>query len=219
MGLQPAPKTTDPPQSLSSGSRIVRGVSEVVVAALVVLAIAGGLSLIARWRAESRAAAPIVPDAAGVLTLRPYRATITGDLKRFPTELEAQTADFSYTHGRKVLAERQERKVGGWTAAEASVQWQFTPDRSGEYKVRVRYAGGDDVAGSTIRVDIGEVSLQKSLESTGGRDQWASLPVGRVDLDAGRTYHLRVQPAATPSNHWIDLDYIKLTPLEAPASR
>lgn len=203
--------TEDTPQPLSFTGAAWRSVGELIVAAASVVAVCAILMAVARWREHNLALRPTVADSEGSIQLLPFRATLSGNLQLYPTDAEEQTEELSYTHGRKVLKERMERKIGGWDDAGAVAQWNFMTDRAGEYQVYLRIACDGNSTGCIVNVTVGEVTLSKTLESTGGWKEWASVSFGRVKLEANWPYTLEVSAKTIEHDRLMNLDHVRLT--------
>jgi hypothetical protein len=204
----PQPKQADETVSM------VKDIRETALVIAIVLGLVFALTLIAEQRAASLADRPVQPDFKGVVELLPFQATITGSITLYPTKIESQTNDFSYTHGRKVLKERLERKAGDWTDPETALTWKFEISQAGSYEIRVSYAVDEAAAGSEVRIEIGDQELLRKTRTTGGWDKWKRLNCGNVTLTAG-VHSLLLQPTSLAGDRFMNLQKILIAPIEA----
>ena len=178
-----SPRMNAEPQK-EAGSR-ARDLLEIATVVVVVLILIGALKLIADVRHDVLARRPVLPDSENILKLLPSQSTIEGSITLYPTDFETQRANFTYTHGRKVLKEREEQLAGHWKDSNASLRWDFEIRTAGDYTVRISYACDDASAGSEAEIQIDDKPLLKKIRATGGWDQWKRLNFGMVHLESG----------------------------------
>ena len=146
---------------------------ELPLAACVLFGIIFGLARLAEYRQNL----PVRPGRDGTVTLDAPRATLNGQLRLFPTDLENQTEDYGNEYGRELVRERENRKIGNWNSVDDFAQWQFRLDSPGVYEVSLELAVPDDEAGGKFAVTVGTHALSGTVPSTGGGESWKTVPV------------------------------------------
>lgn len=194
-------------------NRLVGDLRELISVVAIVLVVIAGLTALATQRAGSLMQQPVSPNAKGIVKLVPYDAEITGSVTLYPTALETQTKDFSYTHGRKVLEERRERKAGDWTDPNTTLTWNFTIPEATPYEVRVSYACTDEAADSEALLVIDNVHYEKAVRSTGGWDTWKRLKFGRIQFQPG-THQLVLKAKNLVNERFLNFSDVTLTPVK-----
>lgn len=191
---------------------LISDLRELIIAFSATLAIIA-IILLAAVASASRTDRPIEPDERGRIVLTPWLAKVSGNLELYPTSLEKQNDHFTYTHGRAVLRERQERKVKNWTSPEDRMTWRVQVDEAGRYQVRARYACDRKNAGSEITLDLSPSSrLNHLVKTTGGPEQWENRKWGEPSLARGlHSLTLSARPAA---GEVMRLEKIELIPLD-----
>lgn len=185
---------------------------ELGIAIAVVLLLSAALTLLAGAVAEITAKRPLPPGPDGKIILAPSAATLTGGLVLYPSNLEEQTDDYTYTHGRAVLKERQTRKARNWVTDADSLTWRFHVRNSANHELRLRYACETSSSENEISITIDDdPALTKSIRPTGGPDQWKSLKIGSVPLEPG-THILTVKVGDPKSSTHFQLERVELTP-------
>jgi alpha-L-fucosidase len=134
---------------------------------------------------------PIVPDSAGVVSLRAIDAAVQGTTARYEGGADHQN-------------------IGFWTDAEDTVRWEvMTPP--GRYTVEVTYACDPTTAGATYRVRIGDRSIQGRVESTGSWTTWRTASLGVIELLGGPATCV-VEPVTKPGFAVMNLRSLRLAP-------
>mgnify|MGYP006106933423 CR=1 FL=1 len=164
---------------------IIADARDFAVAILCVLAVTGGLRLLAVG-ISSRPESPVRPDDKGQVVLTAHKATIRGKVTLFPTDLEDQLEDYTYSHGRKVLKERQTRRLKHWKDPDVLLTWTCDVREAGSYDIVLYYSCADRSAGGIVKVTAGNHMVRKSLRSTEGWETWKKLTLGAVELPVGR---------------------------------
>jgi hypothetical protein len=205
---EPNTMATNPPGSW------IKDLREFTLVIAIVVAFIFTLTVIAEHRAETLAQRPVQSNADGVVELLPIQAVSEGSITLYPTDFESQTNNFSYTHGRKVLKERLERKAGNWTDPETALTWKFEISQAGSYEIRVSNAVDEAAAGSEVRIQIGDQELIRNTRATGGWDKWKRMNCGKVTLSTG-VHSLRLHPTSLTGRRFINLQKILITPVVA----
>jgi arylsulfatase A len=114
----------------------------------------------------------------------------------------------------------------GWTDLAGQVYWDVDVARPGTYAIELVYLCPQEDAGSVVRVALGSAAVEATVAGTPIRTiplphraerasstyvnrEWATLPVGRVDVGAGRT-RLTVQALRKPGQTVMDLKAVRL---------
>jgi hypothetical protein len=188
----------------------VKFAAEMALAACWLVAVAWGLAQLAEYRQNL----PIRPGSDGTVTLDAARATLQGQLRLFPTDLENQTEGYGNEYGRKLVRERENRKIGNWTSVDDTALWEFRVSHPGTYEVSLELAAPDDEAGSKFSVTVGTQTLSATVPSTGGWQTWKTVPLFPVDLSAG-TQILAIKPERIRNHSLMNLARVILRPAEA----
>jgi hypothetical protein len=184
-------------------------VVETAIAFGVFFGAAYGLTRLAEYRAN----APVIPQGEGAVVLSPSKATLYGELNRYPTEWEERTEGYGNEFGRALAEERRNRKIGNWKSVDDAAEWEFCVDPGGKYRVEVELSAPPEEAGSQIEAKIGPKTIVTTVPDTGGWDKWKQVKVGRVTLDAGT--HSVVLKATTVENEAVmNVRRVVLRPLE-----
>jgi hypothetical protein len=183
---------------------------ELPLAACVLFGIIFGLARLAEYRQNL----PIRPGGDGTVTLAAPLATLYGQLRLFPTDLENQTEEYGNEYGRELVRERENRKIGEWTSVNDFAEWKFRLNRPAVYEVSLELAVPDDEAGSKILVTVGKQTVGVVVPATGGPQTWKTVPLFPVHLPAG-AHVLAIKPESIRGRSLMNLARVTLRPVEA----
>jgi alpha-L-fucosidase len=96
------------------------------------------------------------------------------------------------------LQRREYDRIGAWTGSQTSVNWPVRVAAAGSYGVELTYSAEAASAGNTFVVTAGTNSLSGKVASTGGKEQFQTVSLGRMQLGPGR-YDLEVKPGTMAS--------------------
>lgn len=105
--------------------------------------------------------------------------------------LAAESADIEGDARYEAAAAK--RCIGKWHGRETVVGWEVNVDDPGEYFVDMIYACEAEQAGGPFTVDVGMTALRSTVEATGGRSDFRTFRVGKVNLAAMGLYQLQVK--------------------------
>ena len=149
------------------------------------------------WTAEELAgvapgetAAPIKPDAGGVVTLSAKDAT---------------------TYGQKLAYRPSLDVLAPWTVADDSAEWRFETTRAGDYEVSVVLAADDESAGDQFVIETENSKVVGTVRSTGGYDRHEAQPAGKLSLKAGSN-RLLLRPQGPLKRELADVRAVVLRP-------
>ena len=96
----------------------------------------------------------------GSYILKPYLAQKPKNLNLQPRTLENQTENFSYSFGRKLLKERQNRYIENVPVGEKII-WQLKNFEPGHYKVTVHYKSANK---TNVKISSGIIDYTHELK-------------------------------------------------------
>jgi hypothetical protein len=153
----------------------------------------GQVSWFRDWPEAFRAAPVELPPPYGAVELRAAQARVHGKSARY---------ERSMVHD----------NIGYWTNRDDFVTWEFSLRQPLRCRFEVRYACGDDSAGSRFAVVVGGRALDGTVLGTGGWTNFASWqPLGALELAAG-THTLAVRVTAMPGPAVMNLWGVRLRP-------
>jgi arylsulfatase A len=150
------------------------------------------------WRKAMNSATkgrtPRVTPASGDIRLHAKDAKVHGKLLRYESE--------SYKN-----------VLGYWTRVEDWAEWEFEVPSVGSYEVEVQQGCGTGSGGAEVAVEIGDQTLTFTVQETGHFQHMILLPVGEVELAAGK-HKLALRPKTKPGVAVMDVRRVVLRPAE-----
>ena len=103
-------------------------------------------------------------------------------------------------------------EIGGWNNAEATVSWEFTGAKPGEYEVLAEVSGLKD---AKVFVEIGDQKLAAPLANTKNYANYKIQNLGKIRIAGAGDQRISVKPDSTD---WTAFNLRKLTlkPATAP---
>ncbi len=129
-------------------------------------------------------------------------------------------ASWAEIHGR-VLRETAPGVLGFWSDEREWVSWTFVAEPETRYRLELRYACHEPSEGSTYSVTIrggreAQIVARGTVTSTGRYwDNFRTVPLGVWRSGGAGTYTLELKPAVKPGEAVMNLQWIRLVPLEA----
>jgi len=133
------------------------------------------------------------PGKDGSLQLTAASAEVTGTMLRYEPNPKKNT-------------------LGYWTRKEDQAAWDLQVPVAGRYRVTVHQGCGPGNAGSLVQVIIGGSTLPFTVQETTGFQDFRPVPVGEVDLPAGRT-RLTLAPQTKSAAAVMDVRLVTLIPV------
>lgn len=161
-------------------------------------------------------------DAAAMHDLLAFLRSDAPDPKSFPGNeprtIEADglgvlrlPASHSRIYGPSAVFESTYGNIGWWSSLEDLIAWTVRVDQPGTYEVSIDYASADGASGDRVEISIGSKTVQGVVEGTGTWDDYQTLKIGTVELDAGE-YEVNVRAIGSIKSALMDLRSIKLAP-------
>jgi hypothetical protein len=184
------------PQTNSRINLLLRSLGELVAVTLLVFATGwGGVRLAERVHRH-----PVSAGRGGIVELRIVKSDRHGD----------------------VSFEEGPGYVGWWhcRGKEWAVEWRFAPNSARHYRIEVRLASPERLAGEKIEVAIRDqkggnrwLRMQQVVPDTGGPENWMTLQMGEVQLEA-TPYTLAVRPGS-PGSTSLNVKSVTIRPVES----
>ncbi|MEM7385516.1 MAG: hypothetical protein AAF514_11285, partial [Verrucomicrobiota bacterium] len=114
---------------------------------------------------------PQTADSGGAITLLPIDATLEGALESYPMDQENLKPPYPYTYGRQLHAERQSRKLKGWSGSDTAATWQFRTTAS-RHSVGIEYAT-ETAESVEATIELNGVASTVTLPGTDSDEVWA----------------------------------------------
>ncbi len=133
------------------------------------------------------------------------------------THIVLLPAKLATTHGSKLRFEPQPHKntVGYWADEKDTAEWTFQYDKPGVYDIDILQGCGKGHGGSSVKLQVGEQSLDFVVEETGHFQNFIWRTVGSVTLsadDAGKKIALKLVPQKKQAGAVMDVRAIRLCP-------
>jgi alpha-L-fucosidase len=138
----------------------------------------------------------VFPDSSGVLRLEPHDATLTGPSLR--VEQVGAVGDVRYN-------------LGYWLDPAAFATWPLALERGGEFAVEIELACDAAAAGSDLVLVLPGQELPLRVPSTGGWQEYQTLPLGRVLLEPGR-FDCRLEARSKPGEAVANVRSLRFLP-------
>jgi putative membrane-bound dehydrogenase-like protein len=122
-------------------------------------------------------------------------------------------ADSAEIYGKTLVFEPQYRNLGWWQSGDDHAVWTLEVSQPGKYAVSLDYACDNGAAGQTVAVEIAGQRLLVKVPGTGNWDTYRQLPLGHVELAAGKQ-QLIVRPDGVLHGPLIDLKSVRLRPVQ-----
>lgn len=113
--------------------------------------------------------------------------------------------------GREIRFEAAFQNIGYWHHEGDHVTWTLEVPRAGQYSVELQYACAPSASGNLLVLTTASDSLEGTVKSTGGWDDYQSWKAGSVRLDKGHQ-HLTIRPRGSVKGALLDLQKVKLIP-------
>ncbi|HTY87065.1 MAG TPA: alpha-L-fucosidase [Candidatus Acidoferrum sp.] len=116
-------------------------------------------------------------------------------------------------HGKELKLEEQGGKpdIGYWTDPNEWVSWNARMARPGIYLLSATIAAADGDA--DFAVEVGSQTIAARVPQTSGWDQFTTVALGRVELQAPGDFVVKVRARDAASWHAINLNALRLTPV------
>ena len=139
------------------------------------------------------------------------------------TQFVLLPAKFATTHGGKLRFEPQPHKntVGYWADEKDTAEWAFTFEKPGVYDVDILQGCGKGHGGSSVKLQVGEQSLDFVVEETGHFQNFIWRTVGTVTLkaeDVGKRQSLKLVPLKKQAGAVMDVRSVRLCPKDSQRS-
>jgi alpha-L-fucosidase len=141
----------------------------------------------------------VFPDANGVITLLPHDATLDGPSLR--VEQVGVVGDVKYN-------------LGYWLDPSASASWPIGVEttEAGVYRVEAELGCADASAGAKMEFLFPSGTLAFDVKATGGWQEYRTVELGRVTLDAG-SIACTLRAKSKPGEAVVNVRSIRLVPL------
>ena len=103
--------------------------------------------------------------------------------------------------------------LGYWVRKEDQAAWDFQLPAAGRYRVTVLQGCGPGNGGSLVHVLVGSTPLPFNVQQTNGFQDFHPVPVGEIDLPAGRT-RLTLAPQTKAAAAVMDVRLVSLEPVK-----
>ena len=118
-------------------------------------------------------------------------------------------------HGQHARYEKKEDRdnIGFWSKVDTWVSWQVEVPEAGTYAVEITYAAEPNCAGAKYEVFLGETSIQRKVESTGGWGRFETKRLGTIKVPASGPTPLAVKPLQIKGAGLMNLQAVRLVPV------
>lgn len=103
--------------------------------------------------------------------------------------------------------------LGYWTDPNDFAEWEFQLEKPGRYQVVVTHGCGGGNAGSEVAVKVGSEEKKFTVQDTGGFQKWKDITVGEIEIKAGGTQRLTVDPLNKVKSAVLDVQKVVLKPV------
>ena len=125
-------------------------------------------------------------------------------------------ASAAEVYGPSIIFEQKYRNLGYWTNTRDRAEWTFHLSRDGEYDLWINWALDGGSVGGTIKLTIGDQSLESPVPGSGSWDAYLWGRVGSLRLPAGRHRLIATKESSTGAP-LIDLRHLRLAPKDSDA--
>jgi arylsulfatase A-like enzyme len=158
---------------------------------------------LAAWRKDVGAKMPTPnPDYApnpqpkdGIITLPARTAEVHGTMLRFEPLPHKNT-------------------LGYWVNVDDWASWEFTVSAPGIFMVEVLQGCGKGQGGSEVNVQLGDQTLQFTVEDTGHFQNFKPRDIGTVKIEKPGRYTLSIKPVKKAASAIVDIRQVTLKPVK-----
>ena len=97
--------------------------------------------------------------------------------------LKAEDADL--VTDSQLQIEDANMNIGWWSSLNDQAKWTLEVPEDGEYSVVIRYSVADSFAGATVKLTVGETSVEWDVKTTNDWSSYTNKEVGKINLKAG----------------------------------
>jgi putative membrane-bound dehydrogenase-like protein len=133
-----------------------------------------------------------------------------------PSGETALPARQSSIFGGEIAYEAGPDAIGYWHDENDFCEWTVEVARTGSYEISLEYSCADDCAGNTVVVEVGAAEIAGKVPSTGSWQIFQTLPVGNVNLEAGKSSIVVRARSPMTQRALLDLKALKLVRKEDP---
>jgi hypothetical protein len=179
----------------NSAIELIKSVAVIPLVVAIVLGLAWGLVL---W-ASARQVASGKPDP------RPAKVNADGSIE-LEIPFAQVTGEIHFGGGRR-------GHLGNWKRKGETVAWKFELDKPGRYAVELECACDTANAGSVVRIELDQASVEATVASTGGANTFKPLKAGELNVAAAGWHELQIVPVSIPHNFVMVLRGVRLIPI------
>ncbi len=179
----------------NSAIELIKSVAVIPLVVAIVLGLGWGL---VRW-AHARQVESGKPDP------RPAKVNADGSI-----ELEIP---FAQVTGEIHLGGGRRGHLDNWKRKGETVAWKFELDKPGRYAVELECASDAANAGSVVRIELDQASVEATIAATGGPRTFKPLRAGVVNIPAAGWHELQIVPVSIPHNFVMVLRGVRLLPV------
>ncbi len=176
----------------NSALELVKSVAVIPLVVAIVLGLGWGL---VRW-AHARQVDSGKPDP------RPAKVNSDGSI-----ELEIP---FAQVTGEIHLGGGRRGHLGNWKRKGETVAWKFEIDKPGRYAVELECACETANAGSVVRIELEQASVEATVAGTGGANTFKPLKAGEINVAAAGWHELQIVPVSIPHNFVLVMRGVRL---------
>jgi alpha-L-fucosidase len=140
-----------------------------------------------------------------------YHEPVVSQPEQGPFRLTAAAAQVDGSTA-KLESSGLNANIGYWTNADDCVHWNARFTRPSTFKVGIVQACPLDSAGSEYRVKVAGQTLSGRVSDTGGWQNYRTVDLGEVTVEAPGTYRVEVRPTKMPGLAVMNLRALELTP-------
>jgi hypothetical protein len=179
----------------NSALELVKSAAVIPVVVAIVLGLGWGL---VRW-AHARQVDSGKPDP------RPAKVNADGSIE-LEIPFAQVTGEIHFGGGRRA-------HLGNWKRKGETVAWKFELDKPGRYAVELECACDTSNAGSVVRIELDQASVEATVAGTGGGNTFKPLKAGEVNVAAVGWHELQIVPVSIPHNFVMVLRGVRLIPV------
>lgn len=161
-----------------------------------------------------------IPAAAPDPIVSVIKLRLDGKAEAIPTVLRAAkdgtinlTASLAEVIGSSAQVEHEpEANIGYWTDPHDSVEWGFTVDRPGTYKVEMTYSCEAGNEGAEYEISVKGKTVNGKVEATSNWDDYRTVTVGSLNLSQSGNVKLTLKITKPGRGAVMNLRSIKLIP-------
>jgi hypothetical protein len=179
----------------NSALELVKSAAVIPVVVAIVLGLGWGL---VRW-AHARQVDSGKPDP------RPAKVNADGSIE-LEIPFAQVTGEIHFGGGRRA-------HLGNWKRKGETVAWKFELDKPGRYAVELECACDTSNAGSVVRIELDQASVEATVAGTGGGNTFKPLKAGEINVAAVGWHELQIVPVSIPHNFVMVLRGVRLIPV------